>query len=247
MQGPITVFEGSNYAGDARILDVEPNEERLLSYAVDLGTEVNPVPSSDNGRLTMVKVNKGILYSQTKVRETKTYTIVNRNDAERLVLVEHPVRNDFHLTDDTTKPAETASDVYRFEVKVPAGKTATQTVAEERTIGEQLQLTNSNDDQMRFFVNAPVVSQKVKEGLKQALDLRGAEQDAARDRRAGVAAQDDHRRPGAAAGQPQGNAADGCRLQALPGQVRPAGDADREVPGRYQEDAGDGASAAEGL
>ena len=43
MQGPITVFEGSNYAGDARILDVEPNEERLISYAVDLGTEVNPV------------------------------------------------------------------------------------------------------------------------------------------------------------------------------------------------------------
>jgi hypothetical protein len=44
MQGPITVFEGANYAGDARILDLQPNEERLISYAVDLGTEVNPVP-----------------------------------------------------------------------------------------------------------------------------------------------------------------------------------------------------------
>ena len=46
MQGPITVFEGSNYAGDARILDLQPNEERLISYAIDLGTEVNPVPST---------------------------------------------------------------------------------------------------------------------------------------------------------------------------------------------------------
>ncbi len=174
MQGPITVFEGSNYAGDARILDMEPNEERLISYAVDLGTEVNPVPSSDNGRLTTVKVNKGILYSQTKLRETKTYTVVNRNDQERLVLLEHPVRNDFHLTDDTAKPAETASDVYRFEVKVPAGKTATQAVTEERVIDQQVQLTNSNDDQIRFFMNATVVSPKVKEGLKQALDLRAA-------------------------------------------------------------------------
>jgi hypothetical protein len=36
MQGPITVFEGSTYAGDARILDLQPNEERLLSYAIDL-------------------------------------------------------------------------------------------------------------------------------------------------------------------------------------------------------------------
>ncbi len=172
MQGPITVFEGANYAGDARILDVEPNEERLLSYAVDLGTEVNPVPSSDNGRLVTVKVNKGILYSQTKVRETKTYTVVNRNDQERLVLVEHPVWNDFHLTDDTTKPAETACDVYRFEVKAPAGKTVTQVVNEEKVVNEQVALTNSNDDQMRFFFNSAVSSQKVKDGLKQALDLR---------------------------------------------------------------------------
>ena len=172
MQGPITVFEGSNYAGDARILDVEPNEERLLSYAVDLGTEVNPVPSSDNGRLVTVKVNKGILYSQTKVRETKTYTIVNRNDQERLVLLEHPVRNDFHLTDDTAKPAETASDVYRFEVKVPAGKTVSQAVTEEKVVNEQVALTNSSDDQMRFFFNSTVSSQTVKDGLKEALDLR---------------------------------------------------------------------------
>ncbi len=174
MQGPITVFEGSNYAGDARILDMEPNEERLISYAVDLGMEVNPVLSSDNGRLTTVKVNKGILYSQTKLRETKTYTIVNRNDAERLVLIEHPVRNDFHLTDDTTKPVETASDVYRFQVKVPAGKTATQVVTEERVINQQVQLTNSNDDQIRLFFNSAVSSPKVKAGLQQALDLRAA-------------------------------------------------------------------------
>ena len=41
-QGPITVFEGSVYAGDTRVLDVQPNEERLLSYAIDLGTEVDP-------------------------------------------------------------------------------------------------------------------------------------------------------------------------------------------------------------
>jgi hypothetical protein len=173
-QGPITVFEGSNYAGDSRILDVEPNEERLLSYAVGLGMEVNPVLASDSGRVTMVKVVKGILESITKLRETKTYKIVNRNDAERLVLVEHPVRNEFHLTDDTTKPAETASDVYRFEVKVPAGKTATQTVTEERVIGQQVQLTNSNDDQIRFFLNQTAASKKVKDGLTQAINLREA-------------------------------------------------------------------------
>src|SRR5207248_10154403 len=83
MQGPITVFEGSSYAGDARILDLQPNEERLISYAVDLGCEVNPVPSSDNGRITQIKAVKGVVYTTNKVRETKTYTIVNRSEQER--------------------------------------------------------------------------------------------------------------------------------------------------------------------
>jgi hypothetical protein len=171
MQGPITVFEGKSYAGDSRILDLQPNEERLLSFAIDLGTEVNPAPSSDNGRITQLKVLKGILHTTTRTRETKTYTIKNRNDTERTVLIEHPVRNDFKLTD-TDKPAETASDFYRFQVKVAPGKTETQTVTEERVVAETIQLTNSNDDQLRFFISQTASTPRVKEALKKAIDLR---------------------------------------------------------------------------
>src|SRR3989440_8407674 len=83
MQGPVTVFEGSNYAGDARVLDLQPNEERLVSYAVDLGTEVAPVPSSDNGRILAIKAVKGVVHTTDKNRQTKTYTIKNRNEQER--------------------------------------------------------------------------------------------------------------------------------------------------------------------
>jgi hypothetical protein len=172
MQGPLTVFEGSNYAGDARVPDLQPGELRLLSYAVDLGTEVNPVPSSDNGRVTHVKVVKGLLYSTTKVRESKAYALKNRSSDERTVLIEHPVRHDFKLVD-SVKPAETARDVYRFQVKVPAGKTVTETVTEERQFGTTVQLSNSNDEQVRWFISQPVASPKVKEGLRRALQLRG--------------------------------------------------------------------------
>jgi hypothetical protein len=171
MQGPITVFEGTNYAGDARILDLQPNEERLLSYAVDLGTEVNPVPSSDNGRLTSVKAIKGVVYTTTKVREAKTYTIANRNDQERTILIEHPVRNDFHLID-TDKPVETAADFHRFEVKVPAGKDGKLVVTEERQINSNVALNNLDDNNIRVFLNSPVTSAKVKSALEGAMKLR---------------------------------------------------------------------------
>jgi hypothetical protein len=172
MQGPITVFEGSNYAGDARILDLQPNEERLLSYAIDLGTEVNPVPSTDNGRIVEVKAVKGLLQTTTKVRETKTYTIKNRNDQQRLVLVEHPVRIGFRLLEDRVKPAETASDFYRFEVKVAPGKAEDLAVTEETQFTQNVQLASANDDQIRFFISQPVVSKKVKDGLQRAMELR---------------------------------------------------------------------------
>jgi hypothetical protein len=173
MQGPITVFEGSNYAGDARILDLQPNEERLISYAVDLGTEVNAVPATDNGKLIQVKAVKGILHTTTKLREAKTYTIKNRNDEERTVLIEHPVRNDFKLVSDT-KPIETASDVYRFQLKVAPGKSEKQTVSEERILNATVQLSNIDDNSIRHFLKQSITSDKVKAGLKQAMELRGA-------------------------------------------------------------------------
>src|SRR5262249_31624104 len=84
-----------------------------------------------------------------------------------------PVRNDFKLVD-TDKPAETASDFYRFQVKVAPGKTETQSVTEERTIGQQVAVSNTDDQQIRIFQQSTVVSQKVKDGLQKALEMRWA-------------------------------------------------------------------------
>ena len=61
LQGPITVLEGNGYAGDARIPDLQPKETRLISYAVDLATEVQAEAKEPNDDLVAVKITKGIL------------------------------------------------------------------------------------------------------------------------------------------------------------------------------------------
>jgi hypothetical protein len=172
MQGPITVFDGSAYAGDARVPDVQPGEERLLSYAIDLGTEVDPVADNPPHRLNKVKVVKGILYSTSRVVEGKTYKLANRSTQDRTVLIEHPFRPEFQLTS-KDKPVETARDVYRFQVKVPAGKTASETVTEERDEVSQVVLTNAPDDNIRVFLNTDITSKTAKEALERALALKG--------------------------------------------------------------------------
>jgi hypothetical protein len=171
MQGPITVFEGATYAGDARIMDLQPGESRLLSYAVDLGTEVSPKPTPDSGRLVALKAVKGLLWTTTKRRLGRTYTVKNRNEQKRTVLVEHPVQHPFQLVD-TPKPAETASDVYRFEVQVSPGESKSLTVTQERDEVSSVQLSNTADEQIRFFLRQPTISARVKAGLNRALQLR---------------------------------------------------------------------------
>jgi hypothetical protein len=172
MQGPITVFEGSSYAGDARILDLQPGEERLLAYAVDLGTEVEPVVDNPKHVLRKVKVSRGIVYSTTRLIETKTYKVTNRSDSDRTLLIEHPNRPDFTLTS-KDKPKETARDVLRFELKVPAGKSASETVTEERDLVNQVILSNSNSNQIQFALQSTVVSDAVKKALTKAMELKG--------------------------------------------------------------------------
>ncbi len=172
MQGPVTVFDGSAYAGDARFLDIPPGDERLISYAVDLNTEVQPIVETPKQRLTKVKLLKGILYSTSRLVEGKTYKLKSRSGGDRTVLVEHPYRPDFRLTS-KEKPAETARDVYRFAVQLPAGKDASLTVTEEKDLGSQMALTNTDDNSIRVFIQDAATSAAAKEALHKALELKG--------------------------------------------------------------------------
>ncbi len=171
MQGPITIFDGSSYAGDARVLDLQPNEERLISYAIDLGTEVDPVAKRDPDKLIAVKIDKGILIATGKIRESKTYKVKNRSETDRTLLIEHPFRPDYKLVS-TDKPAEQARDVYRFEVKVPVDKTAELTVTEELDAVQHIVLTDLPDQTVRIFLASNVTSEKVQAALKKALELK---------------------------------------------------------------------------
>ena len=247
MQGPITVFEGSSYAGDARVLDITPKDERLISYAIDLGTEVEPVAKRQPDRLTKVKLNKGILYQTTRVREEKTYNLKNRSEHDRTVLIEHPFRADFSLVS-KDKPTERARDVYRFEVKLPAGQTASREIVEEKDVNTTVVLTNSDDQTMRYFISQPIVSDKVKQALGQAVELKTKLSATQREiQQQERQSEGDRGRPDAAAGQPQGDAAHRRGLQALPEEVRRAGNADRGLPEEDQDVAGYGVSAAQEL
>jgi hypothetical protein len=80
MSGPVTVYEGEQpYSGDARMLDLQPNEERYLSYALDTGIEIKPFDNIKPGPEMTARMENGQLHVQYKTRHTRTYVIVNRS------------------------------------------------------------------------------------------------------------------------------------------------------------------------
>jgi hypothetical protein len=168
MQGPVTVYEAGGYAGDSRFADLQPKEERLLAYAVDLGTEIKVEEKAEPARLVAVKIVKGVFELNSKTRETKTYLIRNRSSHDRVVLIEHPVRATWKLLE---KPIETSRDVYRFEVKVPANQFQRQVVTEEHGGLRTDALLDKNSDEFRLLLADWPLSPQMKEALNKASEM----------------------------------------------------------------------------
>jgi hypothetical protein len=173
-QGPITVFEGNVYAGDTQVLNVQPNEERLLSYAIDLGTEVDPKAGPGAQKITSVKAVKGIVTTTTKVSEEKTYKVVNRSQTDRTLVIEHPNRTSQQVKlVGTEKPVEETPEFHRFQTQVKAGETKSFTVKEERDVASTISLTNGAENQIRYFLSLSEASPALKKRLQEALRVKG--------------------------------------------------------------------------
>jgi hypothetical protein len=173
MQGPVTVFEAGVYAGDARVEDMAPGSERLVSYAVDLDVEVNPRMEQKPEEIVSVKIAKGTLVATRKYARTKVFEIKNSASKPVKLLVEHPREGGWNLVD-PKQPAETTRDRYRFAVTSEPGKPAKLEVAEEQQGVQQVALTNLDDNTILFYVRAKATSPKVQEALEQVIAKKRA-------------------------------------------------------------------------
>ncbi len=168
MQGPITVYDGGAYAGDARVEDMAPGSERLLSYAVDLDVEIAPRAVVKPEEIVSVRVEKGTLIASRKLAREKKFDVKNSGDKAVKVLVEYPLESGWKLV----KPAkadEVTRDRQRFVVIAEPGKPAVLDVAEEMLVDQRIVITNLDDNAILFYSNAKVTSPDVKKALTEII------------------------------------------------------------------------------
>jgi hypothetical protein len=166
-QGPVTVFDGGVYAGDAQLADLPPGSERLLSYALDLDVEVAPTSDARPQYLVSARIEKGVLYSTYKQARTNSFRVQNVGGKTRTVLVEHPIDAAWQLL--SPEPTEKTRGVYRFAVPVEPGKTADLGIEEEQTIRQSVAVTNLDAAAIGIYLGAKQVSEQVKDALREVV------------------------------------------------------------------------------
>jgi hypothetical protein len=171
MQGPITVFDGNTYAGDARIEDIAPGGERLLTYALDLEVECTSEMSAQPDEIASIRLAKGVLHAERKQSRTRKYSVKNSDKKAKTVLVEQPLETDWLLVA-PKEPTEKTRAVYRFAVDVEPGKTATLEVVEEHLLGQQIELANIDDATIRFFQSQRIISPEAKAALEKIVAMK---------------------------------------------------------------------------
>jgi len=166
--GSFNVLEDETFAGEGLVEALKPGEKRLLSYAIDLGVLVDTKRESQRQRVTRVRIARGVMLQTSEEREQKTYTVRNEDTSPRTLVIEHPVRPEWKLTD-APAPAETSTGYYRFRLTVEPKTTATLVVNQSRPIESRFALTSVTDDQIALFARQRSISPEVEAALRRIL------------------------------------------------------------------------------
>jgi len=166
--GSFSVIEGQAFAGEGLMESFKPGEKRLLSYALDLGVQVDAKGETIPAKSTSVQISRGLLIQRTEERQQRTYTARNEDSEPRVLVVEHPVRVGWTVGG-TIKPVESTAAVYRFRITIEPKTTANFLVEETRPGQTQISISSITDTQIALLVRDSLIPASVEASLRQVI------------------------------------------------------------------------------
>ncbi len=173
MGGAITVFEGGVYAGDALIDDLSEGDERLITYALDLGAEIVTERENTSAELSY-SIDQGVLIAKRRNTNVINYTVKNRTRDARTILIEQPIMPGWELIA-PAQPEEKTASFYRFRVAVAPGATEKLSVKFEQPVTETIALLQPDQmPRVTMYMQSRVISEEVKAALQEIVKRRAA-------------------------------------------------------------------------
>jgi hypothetical protein len=168
--GPITVFDGGTYAGDALLEFFSDKDKRFISYGEDLSVNASAA-NVINRVISTVTVNAGVMIINRRQIVERTYKVKNGSSESRRLIIEHPITGGAELTEPKTYLEKTDS-IYRFVQNLSADKEISFIVKEESPISERIILTQLRLENFVSYSTNQEIPANVRRALAQAVELR---------------------------------------------------------------------------
>ena len=170
--GALTVIDGDAYAGEALMERLKPAEQRLISFALDLGTLINVSTKEDRAPAFLVRAINGVFEAHYYQTSRKVYTLTNQTDKPRVVFIEHPVRPDWSLSDDTQKPDGKSARYYRFRIPLGPHEKVELPVTERRALMDTYALLNFSRQDLELFISRNYIDATTRAVLEKIVDIK---------------------------------------------------------------------------
>jgi hypothetical protein len=170
--GSFSVLENEAFAGEGLTDAIKPGEKRLLSYAADLGIRVDSKVESEPQRVTHVHILRGAMIQTSELRQDTNYTIRDDDTTPRSVLIEHPLRDGWVISEGGPKPEETTSSAYRFRQSIEPKATAKFTIRESKPLEARFELTNLTDDQITLFIQQKSINPEIESAFRKIVEQK---------------------------------------------------------------------------
>jgi hypothetical protein len=170
--GSLTVLDRDAYAGEALMERLKPKEQRLISFALDLGTRVSIESAGDQRPAQLIKVVDGTFQVHYFKTEKKTYRLTNQTDREKIIYVEHPVRKGWGLSDETQKPDIVTDRYYRFRVTLAPFEKVEIPIVERQGLMDSYSLYAISREQLELFISRRYIDEATRARLEKLIDLR---------------------------------------------------------------------------
>ncbi|HLM02578.1 MAG TPA: hypothetical protein VK400_16110, partial [Pyrinomonadaceae bacterium] len=171
--GSLTVIDGNAYAGEALMERLKPKEQRLISFALDLGTHVRVRPVRNNESVKLVKIINGVFQIHYWTTNEKKYQISNQTDRPKVLYIEYPIRDGWQLSENMPKPDYSTQRYHRFRVELKPFEEKEMIIAERQPLVETYTLTSLTRPQLEIFLSRRYIDAATKARLDKLIDLRG--------------------------------------------------------------------------
>jgi hypothetical protein len=166
--GPVTVFEGDNYVGEAMLDTMRRDEERITPYSVELGVTVKHEVKTIRENFTRVTKSGHYIYKHYRQLLRTRYDFSSRLERAVDCYLDH--RFNYDVREDTPDPVEITENFWRFKTELAAKKATSFTVTEVSEQYESIEIRGIARTAIHQMVEQKLISDEVKAELSKIAD-----------------------------------------------------------------------------